>query len=92
MAVRDKEVSKARVVRVARMYRTNSYAAEALGVSLGQFHKLCRHYGIQTPYERRQKAREGLQRKTYCLYCDELLVWPVSVCGACKGKGIWYDD
>ena len=64
---RRKEIAEYRVRDAARIYSANRYAAEALGISVGNFLKLCRHYGIQTPYERRRQAREGLVRKTYCL-------------------------
>ena len=92
MPYRQKEISEHRIRTVARIYNTNRYAAEALGIAPGSFERLCKHYGVQSPAQRRQKAREGLQRKTYCQHCDTLLVWPQAVCGACKGKGIFVND
>jgi len=48
------------VERVARMYKNNKDAAQALGILSGTFSRLCREYGIETPYARkRRQQREG---------------------------------
>ena len=58
------KVSLHEVERVARMYNQNKDASAALGISLRYFARLCRHYGVETPYARRQRrlqdARAGV--------------------------------
>ena len=58
------KVSRDAVERVARIYNHNKDASQALGISLRYFARLCRHYGIETPYARRrrriQAARIGV--------------------------------
>ena len=49
------KVSRDAVERVARMYNQNKDASLALGISLRYFARLCRHYGIETPYARRRR-------------------------------------
>jgi len=38
--------------RVARMYKSNKEASQALGIHPGSFARLCRRHGIDTPYVR----------------------------------------
>ena len=47
--------SRDAVERVARIYNQNNDASLALGISLRYFARLCRHYGIETPYARRRR-------------------------------------
>ena len=58
------KVSSQEIERVARIYNQNKDASVALGISLRYFARLCRHYGIETPYARRrrrlQDARVGV--------------------------------
>ena len=58
------KVSSQEIERVARIYNQNKAASAALGISLRYFARLCRHYGIETPYARRrrrlQDARVGV--------------------------------
>ena len=58
------KVSSQEIERVARIYNQNKDASAALGISLRYFARLCRHYGIDTPYARRrrrlQDARVGV--------------------------------
>ena len=59
----DKALSRARITaynkesvdQVARMHHRNIDAAQALGVSVTGFVKLCRKHGVKTPPERRKK-------------------------------------
>ncbi len=56
------KIEKERVERVARIYASNEDASRALGMR--SFGRLCRHYGIETPYVRRRRHhREVHQRK-----------------------------
>jgi hypothetical protein len=58
------KVSRDEIERVARMYNQNKDASSALGISLRYFARLCRHYGVETPYARRRRrihtARVGV--------------------------------
>ena len=51
-----------RIERVARMYKQNEDASQALGITLRSLSRLCRKYGIETPYHR--KRRRLLEAKT----------------------------
>ena len=46
------------IERAARVYKTNSEASKALGIATGSFARLCRKYGIETPYARQERARQ----------------------------------
>ena len=41
-----------RIERAARIYGSNQDASRALGIAAGTFGRLCRQYGIETPYAR----------------------------------------
>lgn len=51
----DKGITREQVERAARLYKTNQYASEALGVVMPVFGRLCRRYGIETPYARKRR-------------------------------------
>jgi len=55
-------ISRERIERAARMYSSNKEASRALGIALGSFGRLCRQYGIETPYERKRKANQYAER------------------------------
>jgi len=46
-------IDRERIERVARIYSNNQDASRALGIAAGTFGRLCRQYGIETPYARR---------------------------------------
>ncbi|MCY3735340.1 MAG: hypothetical protein OXG13_02995 [Gemmatimonadaceae bacterium] len=50
-------MERGRVERAARMYSTNEAASRALGIEPRSFSRLCRRYGIETPYARRLRER-----------------------------------
>ena len=50
-----KGITKEQVERVARIYKHNQDASKALGITMRSFGRLCRKYGIETPYSRRQQ-------------------------------------
>jgi hypothetical protein len=54
----DKGITRDQVERVARIYKSNQDAGRALGIDPRSFGRLCRRYGIETPYVRRQRRRE----------------------------------
>lgn len=53
------KVNRERIERVARIYANNQDASRALGIASGTFGRLCRQYGIETPYARRNKRRRS---------------------------------
>ena len=53
----ERLMERDRVERVARMYSTNEAASRALGIEPRSFSRLCRRYGIETPYARRLRER-----------------------------------
>lgn len=53
-------ISRDRVELVARIYSSNREAGMALGIAASSFSRLCRHYGIDTPQQRR-KPKEGAE-------------------------------
>jgi hypothetical protein len=58
------KIDRARIERVARLYATSQDAGRALGIAPASFCRLCRQYGIETPYTRRMRDyRETPQRK-----------------------------
>ena len=56
-------IERERIERVARIYASNQDASQALGIALRSFGRLCRQYGIETPYARRRRRLQD--RKTH---------------------------
>jgi len=54
-------IERERIERAARLYKSNEYAAQALDITPAAFHRLCKHYGIPTPRQRRQQAYQQEQ-------------------------------
>ena len=50
-----KRIEPERIARVARIYASNEDASRALGIAAGSFSRLCRRYGIETPYARKRR-------------------------------------
>ena len=48
-------IERDRVERVARIYASNQDASRALGIAMRSFGRLCREYGIETPYGRKRR-------------------------------------
>jgi hypothetical protein len=48
-------IPKEQIERAARVYKTNLDAGRALEISVHHFSRLCRRYGIETPYARRRR-------------------------------------
>ena len=61
------KIARDRLERVARIYANNQDASRALGIAAGTFGRLCRQYGIETPYARKrrrtQKCKMGTERE-----------------------------
>ena len=47
--------TKEEVEQVARVYKSIKDAARALGIAEKTFSKLCRRYGVETPYQRKKR-------------------------------------
>ena len=56
------KISKERIERVARIYASNTEASSALGIALGSFGRLCRRYGIETPYARKRRRLHSIHK------------------------------
>lgn len=54
-----KAISRERIERAARMYKTNIDASKALGIIPSSFGKLCRQWNIETPWARKRAPREA---------------------------------
>ena len=52
----ERGISRERVERVARMYKSNRDACSALSITLQSFSRLCRKYDVETPYARHCRA------------------------------------
>lgn len=55
------KIDRERIERAARIYANNTDAGTALGIAPGSFSRLCHHYGIPTPSERRQQRHAQLR-------------------------------
>ena len=49
-------IPREQVEHVARLYHHNGDACAALGITLRSFSRLCRRFGIETPYARRRRS------------------------------------
>ena len=55
----ERGISRDRIERAARIYKSNQDASRALGIDMRSFSRLCRKYGIATPYVRRHQWRRN---------------------------------
>lgn len=51
------------IERAARVYASNQDACKALGIAGGTFGRLCRQYGIETPFARQRNARRAARAR-----------------------------
>lgn len=51
-------VNKQALERVARIYKSNKEASQAIGLHPRSFSRLCRQHGILTPYVRQRNQRK----------------------------------
>lgn len=49
------KISRQQIERVARIYASNTEASLALGITMPAFGRLCRRYGVESPYARRRR-------------------------------------
>lgn len=52
-------ISREALERVARIYKSNKEASQAIGLHPRSFARLCRQHGILTPYVRQQNLRRS---------------------------------
>ena len=57
---------RATIERAARMYKTNQEACDALGITLRSFGRLCRKYGVETPWARKRRERGTQEGPSPC--------------------------
>ena len=61
----ERGISREQIERVARIYKTNQDASQALGITMRSFGRLCRKYQVETPYARRGRhAHESISPAT----------------------------
>lgn len=53
----NRGIDQSTIERVARMYKSNQEACAALGITLRSFGRLCRKYGVETPWVRKRRER-----------------------------------
>ena len=58
----DKGITREQIERVARIYKTNEDASQALGIAMRSFGRLCRKYGVETPYIRKRRRLSEARR------------------------------
>jgi hypothetical protein len=58
----DKGITREQVERVARIYKTNQDASQALGIAMRSFGRLCRKFGVETPYVKRRRRLQECKR------------------------------
>ena len=58
-----RKIEPERIERAARIYASNQEASQALGIAPGSFSRLCRTYGVETPYARKRRRRQDCQRR-----------------------------
>ena len=58
------KVPKDWIERAARVYASNQEASRALGIAGGTFGRLCRLYGIETPFARQRRRRRQAGART----------------------------
>jgi uncharacterized protein YjhX (UPF0386 family) len=47
--------TREQIERVARVYKCNQDASRALGITIRSFSRLCRKYGVESPFDRRRR-------------------------------------
>ena len=55
----DQQFDRDRVARAARIYHSDHYAAEAMGISTERVRRLCCRFGLETPNQRRARRARG---------------------------------
>ena len=55
-------VTKEQVERTARLCSSNQFADEALGITPGAFGRLCKKYGVVSPYHREMKRKKTIKQ------------------------------
>ena len=56
-------VTRDRIERAARVYRSNTDAARAMGIAHQTFVRLCREYGVETPGGRKSRLRREMKER-----------------------------
>ena len=59
----NRGIERAQIERVARMYRSNQDASQALGITIRSFSRLCQKFAVESPYWRRRRALGEVGRR-----------------------------
>ena len=57
----DRCLSREQIERAARLYKRVCDASQALGITSRSFSRLCRKYGVETPWGRKRRSRAVTQ-------------------------------
>ena len=55
--------TREQIERVARVYKQNQDVSQALGITMRSFGRLCRKYGVETPYSRKCRLIKESKRR-----------------------------
>ena len=51
----NRDLQRKQVERCSRMYKTNKFAADAMGVSTGSFSRMCLRFNVESPNQKRDR-------------------------------------
>ena len=59
----NRGISREQIERVARIYRSNQDASQALGITIRSFSRLCRKYEIESPHGRKCRSIQEIRER-----------------------------
>lgn len=62
MSTVERGIERERLERVARLYSSNDLASQVLGITARSFSRLCRRFGVETPYARKRRRLSEARR------------------------------
>jgi len=54
-------IQREQIERVARVYKSNQDASNALGITPRSFNRLCHKYGVESPHGKRRRALHAVR-------------------------------
>ena len=58
-------ISEEQIERTSRIYKSNSDASRALGITSRHYSRLCQKYGIVTPSSRKKQNMQRLAKNSF---------------------------
>ena len=59
----NRGISRDQIERVARIYKSNQDASQALGITIRSFSRLCRKYEVESPYAKKCLGLQALRER-----------------------------